>query len=196
MIKIKTLHFNDYEEFVCAIADKYDKIKNNDDLSSVDIIAKYYDAKEIIRELVSIGYEIAFMNEFAAPEWDYYDDAFVIGVYDDGIWVEPVKREKGYISIEADTVYIFDDCNSKILSNVEANEKYEVAFDEDCDYDNCEHDKSSSTYKVNGETVDKNTYEMAVSSIEDKYLSSMRDMLLKYAEFMDEMNEWNRLLFC
>ena len=195
MIIIKTLHFEDYEDFACVISDAYDKVKDDDDLNSVDIIATYYDAKEIIRELVNIGYGIAFINEFAAPEWNNYDDAFTISLYDDGIWCEPVKRENGYILIEADKVYIFDDCNSKILTNIEANDVYEVSLDEDCDCDKCDCHKDSSVYKVNGKTVDKETYELAVSNIEDKYLSGMRDIMLRYAEFMDEMNEWNKLLF-
>lgn len=200
MIKIKTLHFDDYEDFACVVADKYDKVKNNDDLNSVDIIAKYYDAKEIIRELVSIGYEILFMNEFAAPEWDNYEDAFVIGLYDDGIWVEPAKSKNGYLLIEADTVYIFDDSNSKIISKIESDEIYEVVIG-DCDYDceNCDcHDvdttSAATSYKVNGKSVDKETYEKAIEDIEEKYLDGIRDMLLRYCKIQDEMNEWRKLL--
>lgn len=197
MIIIKTLYFNDYEEFACTVADKYGEVIDNDNLNSVDIIAKYYEAKEIIRELVGIGYEIAFMNEFAAPEWDNYDDAYIIGLYEDGIWVEPVKKDKDYILVEANAVYILDDCNSKILKNINADEQYEVSFEDDfdeCGCDSCKCDKTTSTYKVNGKNVDKETYEMAVSSIEEKYLDGIRNMLLKYCEFQDEMNEWRKLL--
>ena len=195
MIIIKTLHFDNYEEFAWVVSDAYDRVKSNDEYNSVDIVAKYEDAKEIIRKLIGIGYGIAFINEFGDPEWDGYDDAFVISLYDDEIWCEPVKRKDGYIFVEADVVYIFDDCNSKIVPKIEANDVYEVSLDEDCDCDKCDCHKDSSVYKVNGKTVDKETYELAVSNIEDKYLSGMRDIMLRYAEFMDEMNEWNKLLF-
>ena len=53
---------------------------------------------------------------------------------------------------------------------------------------------SATTYRVNGKEVDKDTFESALSDIEDRYLDNVRDMLLGYCEIMDEMNEWRRLL--
>lgn len=206
MIIIKTLHFENYEDFACAVSDTYDRVKSDDEYNSVDIVAKYEDVKEIIRELVGIGYGIAFATEFASPEWDNYDDAFVVSLLDDEIWCEPVKRKDGYIFVEANVVYIFDDCNSKIIPKIEADEVYEVEvgneYDDydDCDGDceNCEyHDMtttSSASYKVNGKSVDRETYEKTIEDIEEKYLDGIRDMLLRYCEIQDEMNEWRKLL--
>lgn len=200
IIKIKTLHFEDYEDFACAVSDTYDRVKSNDEYNSVDVVAKYEDTKEIIRELVGIGYGIAFIDKFGDPEWDGYDDAFVISLLDDEIWCEPVKRENGYIFVEADVVYIFDDCNSKIIPKIEADEICEVEIG-DCNYDceNCDcHDmttiSSASSYKVNGKSVDRETYEKAIEDIEEKYLDGIRDMLLRYCEIQDEMNECRKLL--
>ena len=168
MIIIKTLHFEDYEDFACAVADTYGRVKSDDEYNSVDVVAKYEDAKEIIRELVGMGYSIAFATEFASPEWDNYDDAFVIGLLDDEIWCEPVKRKDGYIFVEADVVYIFDDCNSKIIPKIESDEVYEVEIG-DCDCENCDcHDMataSSATYKVNGKEVAKEEYDKAIEDI-------------------------------
>ena len=164
MIIIKTLYFEDYEDFACAITDVYNRVKSDDEYNSVDVVAKYEDAKEIIRELVGIGYGIAFINELANSEWDNYNDAFVIGILDDKIWCEPVKRKDGYIFVEANVVYIFDDCNSKIIPKIKSNEVYEVEIGneyDDCDGDceNCDcHDMttiSSASYEVNGKSVDK-----------------------------------------
>ena len=53
---------------------------------------------------------------------------------------------------------------------------------------------STATYRVNDKEVDKDTFECALSDIEDRYLDNVRDMLLGYCEIMDEMNEWRRLL--
>lgn len=171
MIIIKTLHFEDYEDFACAVSGAYDRVKSDDEYNSVDIIAKYEDAKEIICELVGMGYSIAFATEFASPKWDNYDDAFVIGLCDDEIWCEPVKRDKGYIFVEADVVYIFGDCNSKIVPKIEADEVYEVEigdFDYDCENCDC-HDmattSSTTSYKVNGKEVTKEEYDKAVEDI-------------------------------
>lgn len=225
MIIIKTLHFEDYEDFACTVSDVYDRVKSNDEYNSVDVVAKYEDAKEIIRELIGIGYGIAFINELADPEWDGYDDAFVISLLDDEIWCEPVKLKDGYIFVEADVVYIFDDCNSKIIPKIEADDVYEVEIGnyDDCDGD-CEnseeegftvngepvskeefknytsqfkHDEkptttstAKSTYKINGKECSKEEFDKKYEEFEEMYLDNIRDMMLNYCSFMDEMNEW------
>lgn len=174
MIIIKTLHFDVHEDFACVVSDVYDRVKSDDEYNSVDVVAKYEDAKEIIRELVGIGYDIAFINELANPEWDGYDDAFVISLLDDEIWCEPVKRKDGYIFVEADVVYIFDDCNSKIIPKIESDEVYEVEIgnydgcDGDCENCNCHDD----TYLHTSEDEDENTHGFTASkSDSDSYVS-------------------------
>lgn len=226
MIIIKTLHFEDYEDFACAVSDVYDRVKSNDKYDSVDVVAKYEDAKEIIRELVGIGYGIAFIDGFGDSERDGYDDAFVVSLLDDEIWCEPVKRKDGYIFVEADVVYIFDDCNSKIIPKIEADEIYEVEVGNE--YDNCDdgcenseekgftvngkpvskkefdnytsqfkHDEKPATttaskesYFINGKSVDKSEFDKEYEKFEEKYMDNIRDMLLNYCNFMDEVNEW------
>ena len=175
MIIIKTLHFDDYGGFACAVSDAYDKVKSDDEYNSVDVVAKYEDAKEIIRELVGIGYGIAFIDKFGDPEWDGYDDAFVISLLDDEIWCEPVKRENKYIFVEADVVYILDNCNSKIVPKIEADEVYEVEIGnkcDDCDGDckNCE--CHNDNYLHTSENEDGNTHGFTASRSDgDSYMS-------------------------
>lgn len=160
------------------MSDTYDRVKSDDEYNSVDIVAKYKDAKEIIRKLIGIGFGIAFIDKFANPEWDGYDDAFVISLLDDEIWCEPVKRDKGYIFVEADVVYIFDDCNSKIVPKIESNEVYGVEIGEDydecdgncddcCCYDNCDDDCDCGEYCINGKEVTKEEYSKALDGISD-----------------------------
>lgn len=172
---MRNLYFEDYEDFACAVSDAYDKVKSNDEYNSVDIVAKYEDAKEIIRELIGIGYGIAFIDELADPEWDGYDDAFVVSLLDDEIWCEPVKRDREYIFVEADVVYIFDDCNSKIIPKIESNEVYEVEIGneyDDCDGDceNCSaHDE---TYLHTSVDEDGNAHGFTASKSDgDSYMS-------------------------
>lgn len=174
MIIIKTLHFEDHENFACAVSDAYDKVKSNDEYNSVDVVAKYEDAKEIVRELIGIGYGIAFIDKFGNPEWDGYDDAFVISLLDDEIWCEPVKRDDKYIFVEADVVYIFDDCNSKIIPKIEADEVYEVEIG---NYDGCDGDcencpSHDETYLHTSENEDGNTHGFTASRSDgDSYMS-------------------------
>lgn len=174
MIIIKTLHFENYEDFACAVSDVYDRVKSDDEYNSVDVVAKYEDAKEIIRELVGIGYDIAFIDKFGNPEWDGYDDSFVISLLDDEIWCKPVKRDDKYIFIEADVVYIFDDCNSKIIPKIESDEVYEVGIGnyDDCDGD-CENCNCyDETYLHTSEDEDGNTHGFTASRSDgDSYMS-------------------------
>lgn len=175
MIIIKTLHFEDYEDFACVVSDAYDKVKSDDEYNSVDVVAKYEDAKEIIRELIGIGYGIAFIDKFVNPEWDSYDDAFVISLLDDEIWCEPVKRKDSYIFVEANVVYIFDDCNSKIIPKIESDEVYEVEIDNE--YDDCNGDCENcnchnETYLHTSEDEDGNVHGFTASKSDgDSYMS-------------------------
>ena len=54
---------------------------------------------------------------------------------------------------------------------------------------------SSNTYRVNGKEVDKDTFESALADIEEMYLDNIRDMLLNYCNFMDEVNDWRSRMF-
>ena len=161
MIIIKTLHFENYEDFACAVSDTYDRVKSDDEYNSVDI--------------VGIGYGIAFIDKFGNPEWDGYDDSFIISLLDDEIWCEPVKRDDGYIFIEADVVYIFDDCNSKIIPKIESDEIYEVEIGNE--YDDCNGDCENcnchnETYLHTSEDEDENTHGFTASRSDgDSYMS-------------------------
>ena len=94
-------------------------------------------------------------------------------------------------------------------------------IDGECDCDNCEegftvngrpvskeefdsyvsqfkHDEkpvttSKSTYNINGKECSKEEFDKKYEEFEEMYLDNIRDMLLDYCEFMDEVNEWKRL---
>ena len=53
---------------------------------------------------------------------------------------------------------------------------------------------SKSVYKINNKEVSKEEFDKKYEEFEEMYLDNIRDMLLSYCEFMDEMNEWHRLL--
>ena len=66
-----------------------------------------------------------------------------------------------------------------------------MTYDDECTCSEC---KYSATYKVNDKNVNKDEYEKVIEDIKKKYSRSIRDMLLGYSEFLDEMNEWRKLL--
>lgn len=57
---------------------------------------------------------------------------------------------------------------------------------------------SKESYRVNGKEVDKETYKKELAKFEqfqDRYLDNIRDMLLRYASFMDDWNDLLRLFY-
>ena len=192
MIIIKTLHFDNYMDMVLAVSDMYDE------LNSVCVIAKYEEAREILSTLISsMGYGIACID-ISDVLANNYADEYVISLFENKVWCEPAKRGNVYLTLECDYVYLLDNCNSKIVPKIESDEVYEVGIgDFDDEYDDectCSECKYSATYKVNDKNVNKDEYEKVIEDIKKKYSRSIRDMLLGYSEFLDEMNEWRKLL--
>ena len=52
---------------------------------------------------------------------------------------------------------------------------------------------TKSTYKINNKEVSKEEFDKKYEEFEEMYLDNIRDMLLSYCEFMDEVNEWRKL---
>ena len=204
---MERLEFNDYEEFACEVADTFDDICKNDDFDDIAIIAHYNDAKHIIREILCLGYDLNSI-ELKDPELGYDDVPYIISVcgidseYE--VWCEPMIRDNGkYIYDESSVIYVLDNCSSEVLKHLDSECIFEVGIEDECSCDECEcackkdeklTTTSSTTYRVNGKEVDKDTYEKALNELDEKYLDNVQDMLLNYFDFVSEMNEWRKLL--
>lgn len=162
------------------------------------------------KELVEYVMECIFSNCYTSAKYiDLTGDEdieHIIYVEADGsVTVFPIEK---YADIDTvNTVYVdMDGAVNQDIVNYCVNEDKEVILfgqadeDDECngDCENCEcHDMtttSSASYKVNGKSVDKETYKKSIEDIEEKYLDGIRDMLLRYCEIQDEMNEWRKLL--
>ena len=203
---MKNLYFNDFEDLACSVSDTYASLKD-EGFDDIAIIAKYEEAKHIIKNLLCIGYDVHSI-EIHDYLWDNYDAEFVISLYDNKVWCEPFLRENGYINEESPVIYILDNCSSKVIPHCKGKIVYEVSVGIDEDNCNnhsecaCKKDEKSTTttssaksvYKVNGKEVDKETYEKALNELDEKYLDNVQDMLLNYFDFVNEMNHWRKLL--
>lgn len=229
---MKNLYFDDFEDFSCVIADKFDKL-DKENFEDIAVIAKPNEVKEIFKELVCIGYDICNIT-YERIDWDGYDDEYILSMNHDGIWLEKFKREDGkYLMDESTITYILDNCSSAVIPYCKGKAVYEVTvgIDEDdkcgCDEcDDCEnseegftvngkpvskeefdnytsqfkHDEKPTTtskesYFINGKSVDKSEFDKEYEKFEEKYMDNIRDMMLNYCTFMDEMNDWrSRLL--
>ena len=199
---MKNLYFDDFEDFACAVADTYDAL-DGEDFEDVAIIAKYEEARQIIKELLCLGYDIHSL-EIHDYLWENYDAEFIISLYDNELWCEPMLRENGYIKEQAPVIYVLDNCSSKVIPYCKGKTVYEVSVGDDeddeccCDECKCNYRKdekptdttSKESYFVNGKSVDKSEFDKKYEEFEEMYLDNIRDMLLNYCEFMNEVNEW------
>ena len=221
---MERLEFNDYEEFACEVADTYDYIRKNDDFDDIAIIAHYDEAKQIIREILCLGYDLKSI-ELKDPELGYDDVPYIISVcgidseYE--VWCEPMIRDNGkYIDDESSIIYVLDNCSSEVLKHLDSECIFEVCIGDECDdcekgftvngkpvskeeFDNYvsqfKHDEKPTTaskesYFINGKSVDKSEFDKKYEEFEEMYLDNIRDMLLNYCEFMDSVNDWRSRL--
>ena len=95
-----------YNETVEDIAGSY---------TYAEIVANYDEARNIIRELVFYGYDIARI-ELVDPAFDGYDGEFSIAIINDEIYCERAKVDEIYPFSDATIVYFIDDVNHKVTS--------------------------------------------------------------------------------
>ena len=159
---MKNLYFDDFEDLACDIADTYDSL-DGEDFEDVAIIAKYDEARQIIKELLCLGYDIHSINVID-EEYGEYDAEYIISLYDDEVWCEPMLRENGYITDDSPVMYILDNCSSKVIPYCKGKIVYEVTVgkeDDECDYDDC--DDCEEGFTVNGRPVSKEEFDKYVS---------------------------------
>ena len=198
---MERLEFNDYEEFACEVVDTFDDIRQNDDLDDIAIVAHYDEAKQIIREILCLGYDINSI-ELKDPELGYDDVPYVISVCgidsEHEVWCEPMVRDNGkYIDDESSIIYVLDNCSSEVLKHLDSECIFEVGIGDECSCDECEcackkDEKPTTTskesYFINGKSVDKSEFDKEYEKFEEKYMDNIRDMLLRYCDLMDNFN--------
>ena len=198
---MKNLYFDDFEDLACDIADKFDRL-DKENFEDIAVIAKPNEVKEIFKELVCIGYDICNIT-YERIDWDGYDDEYILSMNHDGIWLEKFKKEDDkYLTDESTITYILDNCSSKVIPYCKGKIVYEVTVgvdEDDCDCSECAYKKdekpstTKESYFINGKSVDKSEFDKKYEEFEEMYLDNIRDMLLNYCEFMDEVNEWRKL---
>ena len=112
------------------------------------------------------------------------------------------KKDVDYLSSEGDSVLVFgfddDVLDEDEYYEIEGERVSKEEFDGYTSH--FMHDKkpvatstTKSTYKINNKEVSKEEFDKKYEEFEEMYLDNIRDMLLGYCEFMDDVNEWKRL---
>ena len=154
MIVIKELYSAYVENLVCEVDDAYQDVKELDALNSVCVIAKYEEAKEIIRNLVMIGYGIAEIDDLADVDCDNYDDEYEIVLLKDEIYCEPLKRKNGYLYVEDNITFLLDNCSSKVIPFIKSPVAYEVHLCGDCEgCDGCDDEEKDEDDELDADSL-------------------------------------------
>lgn len=129
-----TLNYDSIEEFCEEVNGCIETVHNTNEDKYVSVVAKYEEAKQIIRELIYYDYEIAQI-EVNDPNWDNYDAEYEISVINEKIFCSKMKSNDKYLASYASVVFFMENVNSKcIKSFTESVFEYEVQINDDCDY--------------------------------------------------------------
>ena len=199
----KDIDFEYIEEFVDYVVNEVE----NDEDKFVTVIAKFDEAKEILKELMTYD-DVNFESlQIESPIMDNYFDEFVLSLWiNDGvleIGCEKLKNEDGeYTNSCGDVVFLFDDCSSKLIPLCDGSELYFVNICDECDCDEecdckcpcdcCKEEKElspTSSYTINGKPVSKAEFDKKYVTIVNSYRENMRSTLLDYCSWMDEVND-------
>lgn len=193
---MKQIHFDNYKDLASDISDKYDSLKSDDEYKDVAVIAKYEESRHIVKELLCIGYDIhsILMHDV---EYDGYDNEYIISLFDNEIFVEPMLRDNGYISDDSPFMYILDNCSSKVIPFCKGEVVYEVSVGE-CDCNECCecacNDNTECTVKS-----DDDVYTITVRCNLDadeamKMIKDMENRMERMNDMFREMDNFRRLL--
>ena len=191
-----------YIQCICPlcddIIDEYSTLRRYENLS---IYAPSYIAREILGRLLD-EIEDLWVDADSENELLYNNDNDVVVTiaYDGMVFVEEAKVN-GVIKSNEDCslTYFYDGLGQKDLNALEENAESILVFGfeeddcEGCKSEDSELTTSTASHTVNGKSVTKAEFDKKYAEFENKYLDNVRDMLLSYCEFMDEMNEWQKL---
>lgn len=132
----KDINFEYIEEFVDYVIEEVE----NDEDAFVTVIAKFNEAKEILKNIIAYE-DVNFESlQIESPIMDNYCDEFVISLWiNDGVLevgCEKLKDDDGcYTNPCGDVVFMLDDCSSKIIPLCEDSDLYFVNIEDECDCD-------------------------------------------------------------
>ena len=185
-----------------------------DDIVDVFIDKVYHTDKTVAlitnKELVEYAMDILLNDDCITVkrvdlELDSEDAEYMISVDDDGYMVvQPVEYYDDKYFNDVEYAFVdMDGCVEQITIDNLLDRDVEIVLfgidDEACGCDECgctckKDDKpataSKESYFINGKSVDKSEFDKKYEEFEEMYLDNIRDMMLNYCSFMDEVNDW------
>ena len=124
------------------IFDSYDD--ENDDYPVITAYGKYEVIKSLLEEFLADGFEIGGDICLETPESMGYDKEFILYLTEDGVSVCKAFEYGKYLNDYPDVAFVHEDCNSKMLKNIESRMIFEFVFDDEYDDDEDKFDNDDS----------------------------------------------------
>ena len=169
-------------------------------LDDVDDVWVHEDANlELLHDddnevLITIAYDgMIFVEESRYDENLKNNDSCTLTYVYDGF----PKKDIDYLSSDGESVLVFG-FDDDVLDEFEY---YEIEGERVSkeEFDNYvsqfKHDEkptttSKSTYKINNKEVSKEEFDKKYEELEEMYMDNIRNIMLDYCNFMDEVNDW------
>ena len=199
-MKSKDINFEYIEEFVDYVIDETE----NDEDNFVTVIAKFDEAKEILKELMTYNDVNFELLQIESPIMDNYCDEFVLSLWmNDGvleIGCEKLKNEDGeYTNPCGDVVFLFDNCSSKIIPLCDGSDLYFVNIEDECGCDeNCDEKCPCDCHKEDKDSAN-DAFSIRVKFNLDadealEIIDKMERRILEVNKIFNEMNNMKNLL--
>ena len=197
MKDIKTLKFKDIKHFVSFVMREYNKLDflNYEDAGCIvnlkhsggisqDINISVL-GKHNIRSItgaaaagLACGMNIEELD-VSAPDYDLYNNEYVIAISNLGIWCEKFKRDGKYFNVNGTIVYISGDANSKCLPYIKSDNVYSFDVEEDNEIS-----ESDGEYTVTIKTNINDNEAMNVIDETEEYINKIKMYNFLYGRFM------------
>ena len=167
---MKRLEFNDIYEVMDTMSESYDNLCDSDLYPVITAYGKYDVIKELLEEFLADGFEISGDICLETPDSTGYDKEFALYLTEDGVSVCKIFENGKYLNEYPDVAFVHEDCNSKMLKNIESKLIFEFVFDDeydedefdnddlccdDCDCYECDNRIRSNDIKCHGTVADK-----------------------------------------
>ena len=137
---MKRLEFNDIHEVMDTMSESYDNLCDSDLYPVITAYGKYDVIKELLEEFLADGFEISGDICLETPDSTGYDKEFALYLTEDGVSVCKIFENGKYLNEYPDVAFVHEDCNSKMLKNIESKLIFEFVFDDEYDEDEFDND--------------------------------------------------------
>lgn len=178
-LEFNTMPVSELLEVMVSTFDIFDSYDDeNDDYPVITAYGKYEVIKSLLEEFLADGFEINGSICLEDPDATGYDKEFALCLTEDGISVCKMFEDDKYYNEYPDVAFVHEDCNSKMLKNIESKLIFEFVFDGEHGDDEDEFDNDDLCC----DDCDCYEYDNRIRSKDIKCNETVADKLVEYSK--------------